>query len=157
MKEIKLANGSTIAVGPVAYEDRVRGLPREVVGSIRSLLNYSWDNEEEDYEERPEDEKAGHVFEHMKRIEEWLAGKLLPGVDALICTKGGLVEQVYARDRDMNVVVVDYDKDAEHPYLASEPDVAPIDGDGGLASAQCGDKIIAAVQVMQDENNGAAP
>jgi hypothetical protein len=41
---------------------------------INALLAYNWSDEERDYYEQNPDERGGHIFATMHRINDWLNG-----------------------------------------------------------------------------------
>ena len=41
---------------------------------INALLAYNWQDEERDYYEQNPDERSGHIFVTMHRINDWLNG-----------------------------------------------------------------------------------
>jgi hypothetical protein len=41
---------------------------------LTALLAYNWQDEERDYYEQNPDERSGHIFTTMRRINDWLNG-----------------------------------------------------------------------------------
>jgi hypothetical protein len=49
--------------------------PADVLASIRAIVDYDYETEAEDYEDQHPDDREGHVFEHLQRVEAWLDSK----------------------------------------------------------------------------------
>lgn len=51
--------------------------PSDVLGDIRALVDYSWRDEERDYEdcsnEDGDNQQSGHIFERLQNIDKWLS------------------------------------------------------------------------------------
>jgi hypothetical protein len=47
-------------------------VPQEFVGAVREVLDYLWDEERRQYGECTKGSQAGHVFESLRRIKQWL-------------------------------------------------------------------------------------
>jgi len=62
--------------------------PGTPLASLKAFLEYDWDDEATDYEERKEigEEFEGHVFEHMYKIKKWLQAGA-PAPDAALTHK----------------------------------------------------------------------
>ena len=50
-------------------------MPQHVRDALRRVLDYTMENEEEDYENKPEAERAGHIYESLMTLREWLDGR----------------------------------------------------------------------------------
>lgn len=63
-------DGNEVEYAPI--ETVKVGVPPAVVAAIRAIVAYDWEVEARDYEDQDADDREGHVFLHLQRVQEWL-------------------------------------------------------------------------------------
>lgn len=47
-------------------------VPAEIRATLEQLIDYLWDDERSDFENRSSNDRGGHIFEALQELQRWL-------------------------------------------------------------------------------------
>lgn len=130
-------------------------IPDEIRHSIAEIVNYDYATEEADYVR--EHEPEGHVFEHLKRINDWLIAGAPPMTPPIADAWGALQNYIDGQDdlTDEECEAVDVIADvvlAREPMVPLAELVAAVGAndtdDEGIINGSAGDQLTGLYELL---------